>query len=107
MNTDRITNTLEALKKIVWSDSSPLNHIEEVLVLSIHKDLMTKSYITKPQLQQVQALILKIKASERPTRPKPYFINGEIRFPINTPMRYRYWSKGQSVKDTIEEIKNS
>ena len=41
----------------------------------------------------------------RKIKPLPYLDNGILRIPFNSPQKYWWWNRGQSVLKTLEELK--
>lgn len=39
--------------------------------------------------------------------PKPYIRNGILHIPFDSPSRFHWWNRGQSVLDTLKELKAS
>ncbi|OOP56512.1 MAG: hypothetical protein AYP45_08700 [Candidatus Brocadia carolinensis] len=40
-------------------------------------------------------------------KPLPYLDNGVLRIPFDSPNKYHWWNRGQSVLDTLKELKAS
>lgn len=37
-------------------------------------------------------------------QPLPYLDNGILRIPFDSPQKYHWWNRGQSIKDTLREL---
>ncbi|HHT9138582.1 MAG TPA: hypothetical protein ACFYEK_15230 [Candidatus Wunengus sp. YC60] len=72
------------------------------LKLKTEKDVIE---LHKGQTIEVQpAKVTKLVKAGK-LQPLPYLDNGILRIPFNSPQKYWWWNRGQSVLDTLKEIK--
>ena len=62
----------------------------------------------KPLLEAIRRRKTEVIDYLRDTSPKPYLDDGgELQIPFDCEQRYHWWSGGQSVKETLEELMNT
>jgi hypothetical protein len=70
------------------------------------KPLVTDS--VRQMIGENRAALVKELTKIEADLPKPYFHRcGDLVIPFNSPKRYHWWAGGQSVSETIKEIRGS